>query len=406
MSIIIQGFLSPSIITQGYNSTSVTPTYLTFSGPDTGFVGVQSSQFYVYTSKSYSGTISLSDSGGGGTFSPSSLTFSNSTFGIFRYTPNSSGTKSISVSAQSVVITGSPRTFTVGTTLTLTASNVSGTIGFPITGFTVTPSGPITANVTLSDGGSGGIFTPSSLTFSNSSTPQTFTYTPSQVGTFYVQISNNSFINEIGSPLLVISSPTTATLTMTGTTFTGVKGTPITGFTVTPSAPITTTVYLSDGNFNGTFSPATLTFTNSSTPQTFSYTAFKDGTYRLSIRNSNGVPQVISSLTVSIPFVTKISQPLWSQASSSISLSSNVAKQIITPVQGNQYLIQNTGSGTIYLGGSNVSATTGFPLAANATFPIGGFAGVPTSYYAFSATNTTVSVTTVAQNVFIPFYSN
>lgn len=65
-----------------------------------------------------------------------------------------------------------------------------------------------------------------------------------------------------------------------------VVGTPSGNFTLTPNAAFTGTVALSDSDIGkglfaggpvGTFSPTSLTFSNSATPQTFTYTANSHG---------------------------------------------------------------------------------------------------------------------------------
>jgi len=54
----------------------------------------------------------------------------------------------------------------------------SGVIGQASTAFTLTPNTTVSDTVTMNDVSQGGTFTPSSLTFTSSSTPQTFTYKP------------------------------------------------------------------------------------------------------------------------------------------------------------------------------------------------------------------------------------
>jgi lysophospholipase L1-like esterase len=57
--------------------------------------------------------------------------------------------------------------------------------------FTVTPNANYTGTITPSDGGAGGTFTPSSLTFSASESPQTFTYTPASSGTISISTTSS-----------------------------------------------------------------------------------------------------------------------------------------------------------------------------------------------------------------------
>lgn len=70
-----------------------------------------------------------------------------------------------------------------GTAYTLTApGTASGAAGVASGNFTVTPNGAVTATVTPADGGAGGTFTPSSLSWTSASNSQTFTYTPPSSG--------------------------------------------------------------------------------------------------------------------------------------------------------------------------------------------------------------------------------
>ncbi len=81
--------------------TNVPPaTSYTFTGPTATQVSVASSNYTVTPDGLYTGTITPSDNSAGGTFTPSSLTFSDSSAAqTFTYTPASTGTKTLSVSA-------------------------------------------------------------------------------------------------------------------------------------------------------------------------------------------------------------------------------------------------------------------------------------------------------------------
>ena len=71
--------------------------------------------------------------------------------------------------------------------------------------FTITPNGAYAGIITPSDGGAGGTFTPSSLSFSNSSAAQTFTYTATATGTITISASSSPAITN-PSPLTVAVS--------------------------------------------------------------------------------------------------------------------------------------------------------------------------------------------------------
>lgn len=87
--------VSVTISASGGSATSVT-----LAGPSSGTVGVASSNFTVGANGTISGSVVVtpSDSSGGGSFSPSTVTISAaSPTGTFTYTAGSAGTKSISV---------------------------------------------------------------------------------------------------------------------------------------------------------------------------------------------------------------------------------------------------------------------------------------------------------------------
>lgn len=238
----------------------------------------------------------LSDSGGGGTFFPSaSATISGSTPATILYVNTVAGTYSISLTdSTGIAISGSPISVTYSSfaTISLTATNTSGVPNVAITGFTVTPSQAITAVVAPGDFGSGGVFSPTSLNFSSSSTPQTFTYTQSRFGTFVINISTMGVIDVISPPVYVTISPPATKLTLASTTSGATAGGTATGFTVTPGGAITGTVVPADGGFGGTFSPTSLVFSASSTPQTFTYTQALRGTYNLTVTNNLGLTPI------------------------------------------------------------------------------------------------------------------
>ena len=86
---------SPISVTISAAATSVALT-----GPTTGTVGTPTSNFTATLNGVYTGTVTPSDSSGGGSFTPSSLTWSRTPSSqTFTYTAGSTGTKSVSISA-------------------------------------------------------------------------------------------------------------------------------------------------------------------------------------------------------------------------------------------------------------------------------------------------------------------
>jgi hypothetical protein len=58
------------------------------------------------------------------------------------------------------------------------------------TNLTITPNLAYTDTITFSDGGVGGTFNPASLSWTVSSSPMTFTYTPPSTGTCTVELKS------------------------------------------------------------------------------------------------------------------------------------------------------------------------------------------------------------------------
>ena len=86
------------------------------------------------------------------------------------------------------------------TTVTLSGPT-SGILGLASSNFTDSLDGTYTGTITPSDSGAGGIFTPASLSWSSSSAPETFTYTPAQTGTIPISITANPVLIVSGSPI-------------------------------------------------------------------------------------------------------------------------------------------------------------------------------------------------------------
>jgi hypothetical protein len=199
-------------------------TGATLSGPTTGILGVIST-YTITPNVPYTGLVSLADSSNQGTLEPPVLFFySTSTSSQkFNYIPNTTGSRNISASGtNSLSILGSPIalsvSYPVATSLVITppaqsyAGGILGKVGQASQNFTVTPNGLYTGTVSLFDLrdqfgiNDDGTFTPSTLTFINSSTPQTFTYTPSSVGNKLILIRPIPGITTTGRILIAVPS--------------------------------------------------------------------------------------------------------------------------------------------------------------------------------------------------------
>lgn len=89
-------------------------------------------------------------------------------------------------------VTDSAGAASAATALTLSGPS-SGSVGVASSAFTVSANGTLAANVTvsLSDGGAGGTFTPTSVTLTSAATSGTFTYTPASTGAKTISFTNS-----------------------------------------------------------------------------------------------------------------------------------------------------------------------------------------------------------------------
>ena len=173
--------------------TATAPVNYALTGPTSGPIGVASTNFTLTPSASETDTVSLSDGVGGlfhnaGGGAITTLVFSSSAAQVFTYTPGSAGAKTITlISLNGNSIGGSPATYTpfapatgyaIGGSTATIVNVASGAISFTPNGYVTGPD-----TVTPSDGGAGGAFTPSTLTFSNTSNAQTATYLSAEPGT-------------------------------------------------------------------------------------------------------------------------------------------------------------------------------------------------------------------------------
>lgn len=194
------------IITDGVIAA---PTTATLTGPTSGSVGLASANFTVTLSASTgsSTTITPSDGGNGGTFSPATPSIaSGNTTATFTYTAASSGTKPISVTVSNgYTVTGSPISYVaqaIGTASLLTLSgNNSGAVGTPVVLTVTSDIGDSTAtSITFTDSASG-TFSPNPATLGIGATSTTTSFTPTTTGTHSVSIVNNRSIAMAGTPL-------------------------------------------------------------------------------------------------------------------------------------------------------------------------------------------------------------
>jgi hypothetical protein len=139
--------------------------------------------------------VTPSDAGGGGTFTPASVTLTNLLrSATFTYTPATEGSHTISVANDAEL--EDPNAITIVATLpryTLSGP-ASGTVGSASTPFTVASSDVHSGTVTITphDGGKGGTFTPATVQLTPAAPSATFNYTPAQEGAIAINTTNNS----------------------------------------------------------------------------------------------------------------------------------------------------------------------------------------------------------------------
>ena len=180
---------------------SPVPIRFAIAGPTSATVGVAVT-FSITPTTSANDTITPSDDSGGGTFSPTSITFTNSDAPLsFTYTPASNGTKSISISSGlGAAVTGSPISLVVSDVGFIFSGPSGGTVGSPVA-FTVSPLSTVSDTITFSDSGGGGTFYPSSLQITNSALVQTFGYVPGSSGIKTLTLASSDGGIITGSPL-------------------------------------------------------------------------------------------------------------------------------------------------------------------------------------------------------------
>ena len=195
-----------------FSLTAVSIGYVV-NGPTAGFIN-NSITYTVTPAGATTDTITLSDSSGGGTFSPTSLTFAGTSAPLtFTYTPGSSGSKTLTlVSLNGGTIIGSPIALSVSLVNYTVRGPSVGCVGYAIA-YAFTPTSTTTDTLTLSDGGAGGTFYPSSLVISNSSAVQSVNYVPGSNRTKTLTFASMEGGTITGSPITlsvttVVAKPT------------------------------------------------------------------------------------------------------------------------------------------------------------------------------------------------------
>lgn len=200
-------------------------TSYAISGPAGGAAGAPSAVFTVTTTAAWSGTITITPSGGG-LSTPIVLPFASETSKTFTITPTAAGTVSLTPTSSPQLGTDpAPLSYVATASGAATAYTFTGPSGGAVnaqsTAFTVTPDGTYTGAVTVTPSG-GGLSTPVVLTWSGTSDPKTFTITPTSTGlvtltpTSSPQLGTDPLALEYASAQLIDSAWRTANATAFG----------------------------------------------------------------------------------------------------------------------------------------------------------------------------------------------
>lgn len=103
---------------------------------------------------------------------------------------------------------GYPCGSTTGTTYTLSGPTSVAAINTTSTAFTVAGIGTASATITPNDSSHGGVFSPATVTLNNQS-PQNFTYTPLQAGTYNIATTNSGTLTN-PTPISFTTAPSIA----------------------------------------------------------------------------------------------------------------------------------------------------------------------------------------------------
>jgi hypothetical protein len=198
------------------NGVSAATAY-TLTGPTSGTTGAASTNFTVTLNGTISSSmvVTPSDSSGGGTFTPTSLTFTSGggATGTFTYTPGSVGAKTISSTNTGSLTNPASLTYT-STAITATTYTLTGPSGglpsVASANFTITLNGnaSVSTIITPSDSAAGGTFAPTTLTFTNGgSQTGTFAYTPNAtLGVKTISTTNSASLTNPSSQSYTVAN--------------------------------------------------------------------------------------------------------------------------------------------------------------------------------------------------------
>jgi hypothetical protein len=285
------GTSAPSAASNGVTPLAPSNSFA-LTGPSGGAIGTVSGAFTVTPDEAYTGTITITPSGGG-LSAPITLTFSNSAVPqTFTVTPTAVGPVSLtaansgSLSNPTALIYATPSDAPViglatpgngSVTVAFTAPDNNG--GSVITGYTVDCGGSVTSG------------TSSPITVSGLTNGSVYTCTVTATN------GAGTSASSAGSNAVTLVAPANSfALTGPGS---GAIGSVSSAFTVTPNSAYTGTITITPSG-GGLSAPITLTFSNSAVPQTFTVTPTAVGPVTLTASN-NGSLSNPTALTYATP---------------------------------------------------------------------------------------------------------
>jgi hypothetical protein len=385
------------------------PSFSITAAPSSETVTAGGSTAYTATVGALSGftgtvTLSVSDlpSGASGSFSPAAISTSgSSTLTITTTSGTAAGTYTVAITGTSgstqqsltatlVINAASTPSFTLSSTPsseTVTAggsTTYTATVG-ALSGFT----GTVTLSVSGLPTGASGSFSPATISTSGSSTLTITTTSGTAAGTYTVTITGTSgstqrtstatlVINAAATPNFTLSpTPTSETVVAGGsTTYTATVGA-LSGFTGT----VTLSVSGLPTGASGSFSPATISTSGSSTLTIATTSGVAAGTYTVTIAGTSG------SLKSSVALNLNITVP-----SASVTVSTSPTSATIGAGQSAQF--------TVSMAGSSALTSSSFTCAGLPSYATCQFSTPSTSVNGLSVTSTlTLTISTQAKSL-------
>ena len=288
------------------------PTYLslTYSGPSSVVLGQTAATFTVSlaggTTPDGPVTVTPSDGGAGGTFTPNTLQLTAAQPAApFTYTPTCTGARTITLPNNGRVPAGNgalwqvdPLVLTVtqpATTYTITGPNpaygAAGAASAPVT-VALPPFTTVTGAVTItpSDGG-GGLCTPAAVTLSTASPSAAFTYTPSgSAGSRTIRLINNGGLPD-PPPIAYMATLPATSYTLTGPAAGDCSEAASFTLSLPPGLGLVNpvSIALSASCGEGTFAPSSLVLSNAAPTATFTYTPSSVGARTIVARSGGAL---------------------------------------------------------------------------------------------------------------------